>query len=59
MSGAVIIDWFLYDNGPRHERVKHSKTINITFMQLLMFASKFPGFRQKLHPLIMQKSAKV
>ena len=53
------MDWFLYNNGPRHERVKHSKTIYITFMQLLMFASKFPDFRQKLHPLIMQKSAKV
>ena len=32
MSGAVIImDWFLYDNGLRHERVKYTRISNIYF----------------------------
>ena len=26
------MDWFLYDNGLRHERVKHIQVINLLFL---------------------------
>ena len=31
MTEAVIIDWFLYDNGLRHERVNEKTTNKIQF----------------------------
>ena len=36
------MDWFLYDNGPRHERVKADTSI-IGTIQLIYRPNQYPG----------------
>ena len=50
------MDWFLYDNGPRHERVKHILDFNSNFkhildlgVSLLMFLKMYLVDRNQLY----------
>ena len=52
------MDWFLYDNGPRHERAKRQSCHHITTSPLICLANQLTGFYM-MQPLAFNEFNKV